>query len=207
MIRCYFMRSLAPDATFNFFRPAIHDILPNHPWTGDDLDEETAGGWFLVVTDVTDAQHATLVADARVEWIPFATAQGAALPLSATIGDMSAANRNAARSLLESHHIPLADLGLATVLRHVIARIVRRKRIRQSLKLRYANWRIFDSQDFTESLSALISSIPTAKRNAISDRLQVCGYDPSVIIPTDTIAQALQKLAAQNVAPNSNAYD
>ncbi len=173
------------------WRPAVADIVGSVVWrTLAELRAVDGPGGRIAVwcPDVSDADHATLAADGRITYVPFEDANGAVLNvLAATIGDVSAANRTAIGTRLDAAGIPTADFTLADLLRKVLARVVRRSRVR----------RILGVNDFTEGLDTLVSAMTALRRNTIAAILDAIGFDTSVIHPTDTIRQALQKLLVQ----------
>lgn len=180
------------------FHPALKDVVSVN-WSGCDLraDDSSAGGKMLVWCDTTTVQHTLLTADVRITYLPFEDLIGMVLGIASTLGDVSAANRTLIASRLGALSIPMQDLLTTDLLKKVIARIVRRVRIRRAL----------DLEDFTEGLDTLVSDIPSERLAAIAARLQVRGYDSSVVIGTDTIRQALVKLAVQDVPWQTNEFD
>lgn len=164
VIRFYVCDIIGTGTDADPFRPALHGVVD---YGADDgrLDRTQAGGWMIVWCDVTDAEHATLITDSRVRWIPFEDSLGAPLGPDALIGELSVARRSAIRTALENHHIPTNDLTLTDPLRKVVARIVRRIRIRRALR----------DADWFEGLDTLISDIPANRRNTIRNRLDAAG--------------------------------
>lgn len=173
-------------------RPALTGITPGVAWGGCDGRAGTASGRMLVIADVTTAQHALLLADIRITYLPFAGVGDVPLELgTATLGDMSAANRTLLRSRLAAWHVSTDELTLATPIREVLRRIRRRLLLRQ----------VLGPDDYTEGLDTLVSALSPARRQAIRTRLDARGLDVSGVLGTDTIREALRKLAVQDAAP------
>lgn len=197
MIRFYVCTIIGSGTGADQFRPALAGVVSGISADDGRADDTQPGGWMIVWVDVTDAQHDTLAATAGVTWIPFETTGGTPLGPGDAIGLIDPTRRSQIRTALENRHIPTDDLTLADPIRKVIARIVRRIRIRRALT----------NADWFEGLDTLVSAIPNNRRNTIATRLQTAGYDTSVILGTDTIRQALQKVAAQDVRWQRNGWD
>lgn len=188
MIRYYL--SDVQSAPFLGFHPVLHGLVPTVRWSAVDgrANPTLAAGKMLVRADVTQAQHNTLVADARITFLPFLRADGTDVPLSAPLSDVSLANRNTLTSIADSFNVPIQGLGGGTV-GQALRRFMRRFLIRQILR----------ANDFTEGLDTLVSAIPLAKRQAIASALQARGFDTSVIVGSDTVREAIRKLLEQNI--------
>jgi hypothetical protein len=174
------------------FRPALTDSAPGVSWGVTDGRADaatTAPGVMLVIADVSAAQHTALVADARITYLPFEDALGNLLTLADAIGSVSAANRTLCQNALEAQNVPMQGLTLSNTLADLVRRCVRRFLLRQLLT----------SDDFTQGLDTLVSAMPATQRQHIAAKLQAYGFDTSVIAGTDTIREALRKLAAQGV--------
>lgn len=192
-LRCYLADLVpceAPRPGAIAYWPVVRELVPTLRWHRLDARRDASKpGRMLVWADVTNAQHATVAADARVTVLPFDGADGRPLPwATGTVGDLSAANRAALRDRLEALHIPLHGLTLDTPIRAVLQRVRRVLLIRSVLR----------SDDFSEGLETLVSTIPLAKRQRIATRLQAWGFDTTDIRGTDTIREALRRLAAQH---------
>lgn len=174
------------------WRPAVADVVGLVWRTLAELRAIDASGGRIAVwcPDISDADHAALAADSRVTVVPFENAQDEALNVrTATIGDVPAAKRTQIATRLDAAGIPTADLTLSDRLLKVLARVVRRSLLR----------RILGTDDFTEGLDTLVSAIAAGRRATIAGILAARGFDTSVIIGTDTVRQALQKLLAQQI--------
>lgn len=180
-------------STATAYRPALADVVPGLQWDACDGRASVAvAGRMLVIADVTPAEHALLVADPRITFLPFAGTGGVALDLAtATLGDVSAANRTTLRTRLAAWHVSTDDLGLDTPI------VVALRRIRRRLLLR----QLLGPDDYTEGLDTLVSDLSVNRRQAIAARLTAAGFDVSTIVGTDTIREALRKLAVQDGAP------
>lgn len=183
------------------WRPAVTDIVAGVVWgTLAELRavDGVAGRIAVECPDVPDANHATLAADSRITVVPFENAQGDALDvLTATIGDVSAAKRALIAARLDAVHIPTDDFTLQTPIRRVLARSIRRSVVR----------RLLGANDFIEGLDTLVSAIAAGRRNAIAAILAAKGFNTDVILGTDTIRVALQKLCAQQLALFKSRWD
>lgn len=180
------------------FRPVIDDLL-DVPWNAVDgrTDSALTSGWMLVSTNVTDAQHAILVADPRVRYLPFEDLTGAPLELDSALSNAPITQRTLLRDACEAEHIPVHDIGVSNTVRDAMKRLIRRCVLRQKLK----------ELDYVEGLDTLVSDIPAQRRNRIRDRLIEHGFDTSVIAGADTIREAIRKLLSQAVRANQTYLD
>lgn len=197
MQRFYFAQVIGTGTGTDTFRPALAD-LADVVWGADDLRVTTTvatGGWMIVWADVTDAQHATINADARVVYLPIEDAAGVPLTPDHLVGEVDATRRQQIQTRLEARHVPMTGITLVDPIRRVIARIIRRIRIR----------RVLGSDDFAEGLDTLVSAIPNARRNRIMNALTARGFTPP--LTTDTIREALRKLIVQDVPLLRNGWD
>jgi hypothetical protein len=171
------------------FRSVIEDIVPGVQSSSVDgrKDGTLASGWMLTSCDVSDAQHALIVLDARVSAIPLEDAGGVALSLDAPLADVPLTKRQQLLARCEADHVPVRDIGLAHTVRDVLKRVIYRCLLRQKL----------GDIDYTEGLNTLLSDIPAQRRNAIRARLITWGFDTSVIAGSDTVREALRKLIIQ----------
>lgn len=203
MQRFYLSEIIGAGTTDSPFRPALRDVLEAFGglvrWGADDFrtDQTVLAGSMICWADVIDAQHTAMIADSRITYVPFENAAGIALSVGDTIGDVPATLRSAIQSRLEAQHVPTDDLTLSTPLRQVVARVIRRIRIRRAL----------NGDDFVEGLDTLVSAMSVARRNAINTKLSTKGFDTSVILGTDTVRAAIRKLAVQAIAWLKNGWD
>lgn len=153
-------------------------------------DKASVSGHCFVQADVTDEQHAALLAEPGIVYLPLEDVSGTPLSASDPIGQV--ANRAALRSRLEARGVDLDDLTLADPIGLLLRRIVQRLTLRARLR----------ADDFGDALDVTVGSLPAARRQAITAQIQAEGYDTSVIRGPDTIRQALRKLFAQNVTAN-----
>lgn len=172
------------------FRPALSSVVAFWVYSDGRVDPASSVGRVLVEVDVTPAQHTAIVALAAVTYLPFEGASGPLDYNTAVIGDVTAANRTALRTRLEAWHVSTIDLSLQTPLREVVRRIRRRLILRQLL----------GADDYTEGLDTLVSALTATRRTRLRDRLLAIGFDVSDIQGTDTIREALRKLAQQDAA-------
>lgn len=209
-LRFYLSAVVGSGAPGDPFRPRIAQLAAEHGvslrWGADDgrVDSTQGGGWMVVWCDVTDAQHDVARVDPGIRWIPFEDSAGNALGPDALVGELDPTRRSQIRTWLEERHVPIDDLTLTDPLRKVVGRVVRRIRVRRALQRRIAG--VLSDEDFREGLDTQVKNIPGGRRSTINSRLQERGYDTSVIVPNDTLREALQKLAGQDVAPNRNGW-
>lgn len=189
MIRFYL--SDVATAPFLGFYPVLHSIVPGVRWSACDGRPSSSAtlGKMLVMADVTNVQHAALLADARITYFPFERADGSVVGRTELIGEVSLANRTALRAIADAHHVPLQGITLQHTVNEALGLFRRRYLIRQILR----------ANDFSEGLDTLVSAVPLAKRQAIAAALQAQGFDTSVIVGSDTVREAIRRLAVQNI--------
>lgn len=198
-IRAYLSQTVAPNGAgvlTSSFRPALLDLVkPSWVDATDGRVAQNGSGvnaiWF-VLADVTNAQHTTLIADARITYLPFQRADSSLVNRTDLWTEVSAANRTTIGNALEANHVPTQSVPAQATVGQVVRWIRRRFALRcDLLKL----------NDWTEGLDTLVSAMNATKRNAINSALQARGFDTSVINGTDTIRQAIRKLIAQDDCP------
>lgn len=200
MKRAYFSQTrpgipggpIGPDG----FHPVTNEIVPaiwQQGWNGTDGRPSHigtgAGQEMFVVAEVSPAQHGLLIADPRVAYLPIENAGG---PLDFYINPISAitvGNRTTIRTLCEVRHI--IDDGLALV--DPIARLIRRIR-----RTYLVDGEMLRGDGLRDGITALVSSIPLARRQRIRARLLFFGLDFDTVLLTDTLRQAKLKLVSQN---------
>lgn len=174
------------------YRPATRAILPSEEasvrmrWWDGRPNGNTTLGTFLVAFNGTDAEHALLVADPRVTYLPIEDALGNPLSLADPIGDIPLAKRNVISAACEVHHVPLAGLKGSDPIRFLVRRI----------RIRFLMRDILRSLDLTEGLDTLISAIPVARRQAITARLTESGFSSrdAGVLGSDTVQEAIVKM-------------
>lgn len=194
--RAYFSRWVAPQAgtvATNTYRPAILILAPIVKRRGcvDGRSSPTGSGVgqeMFCVADVTPAQHAALIADVRITYLPIEDAGGQVVPFTEPVSAISAANRTTIRTLLANRHIPDDGIQLSDPIRATLRRIALRFILRDILR----------ADDLTEGLDTLVSAIPLAKRQAIRAKLVARDIDFDGVLGSDTIRQALVKIVSQN---------
>lgn len=169
------------DQTVGPYRPSAEDY-----GIGEDYIE--LGDRFLCWGDVSEAEHANIVSDPLTSYIPFEDARGNPLPPTATLAEISAANRDTIRNWLEARHVPIADLTGQDTIRKLLRRAVQRFRL----------WCRLKSDDVTELLDQQVKDIPVAKRQRINDTLQARGYDTSFATASMSIREFLYRLCDQD---------
>lgn len=169
-----------------YFAPAPISLGVSN-WEGHALPD--AGGTGLVIANVSVAEHTSILALPGVTYLPFETAGGALVPADGTMADVSAANRTLLTTRFEAQHIPTHDVGGSDTVRAVVIRAIRRMVLRQ----------ILGADDWTELLDSLVSAIPAQKRANINAKLTAAGYDTSGIQGSDTVREAIRKIAVQLV--------
>lgn len=195
MIRYYVCDLIGDGSDGAPWTPAAAEVIPALQWGGLDCRaDQTGPGKMLVKALVNQAAHDALVADARIQWVPFVNASGDDLPLDSPVSQIPAGIRSALLAKLEQLGIPTADWTGATPIRAVLRRFIRVMRLRQYLT----------SDDFDEVRDVLVSAIPAAKRQRIAQKLSALGYDTSQLggIGGLTVGDALKLLAAQNAKKN-----
>jgi hypothetical protein len=170
----------------------VSDLIRPANFTGIDYDGFALppSGVGFILADVTPTQHATLLGTAGVIYLPIEDAAGTVIGPSGTFGDVSAANRATVKTRMEAQGVPTQDFGLGDLIRRAF----------KVAKRRYNLKELLGADDFTEGLDTLVSAIPAGKRSAIGSKLAGWGFDVSVIVPTDTVREAVRKLLAQDVA-------
>lgn len=141
---------------------------------------------FLVVADVTDAQHAALVANADLASVP--------ANLDASIG---AAGLTAARNALEGFGIPGQWLMAGTTWREAVRHCARLFQFAQRLHGLYGV-RVYQSGI---TLGTTVGSLTAGQRNALLDVAQSFGWDTSGVTGAMTLRQALKVMANQWSGP------
>lgn len=195
-LRVYIALTVAPNGTgvkTATYRSALFDLI--RPLWSDGTDgrvaQNGAGAWLLIV-DVTPAQHTTLIADPRVTYLPFERADSSLVHRTDLWTEVSAANRTAIGNALEANHIPTQAVPANATCGQVV-RWIRRRFMLRNVILKLDDW--------TEGLDTLVSAIPLAKRQRMASALEARGIDTSVIRGADTIRQAIRKVLAQDESP------
>lgn len=194
-LRAYFSQVVAPQAgnlVTNSYRPALMVLVPSVSWQGVDGRTSPTGSGvgqeYFCIADVTPAQHTTLVADARITYLPIENA-GVLVSWDGPISSIGAANRTTIRTRCEARHIPDDGIRGTDTILSLIRRITVRFLLRDILR----------GDDLTEGLDTLISAIPVARRQAIRAKLVARGIDFDGVLGTDTIREAIRKIVTQNV--------
>lgn len=170
------------DQTVGPYRPSGED----YGLVGEYIE---LGDRFLCWADVSDAQHAMIISDPRTAYIPFEDAGGSPLPVTATLAEISAANRDTIRSWLEARHVPIADLTGSDTIAKLLRRVVQRFRL----------WCVLGADDVTEALDLQVKDVPVAKRQRINAALQARGYDISFATASMPVRDFLRGLCDQDV--------
>lgn len=189
-IRYYISDVIGAGVPGNGYRPKLSQLVPgvHYSFVDGRTDLASTNGKMFVWADVTVPEHATIVADSGITYIPLEDSGGNVLELTNTVSQISAANRTTIETILEGLHIPTDDFVGGDLCRKVVKRIALRFLVRQLLRA---------ALDFTEGLDSLVSSIPAGRRSNINTRLVEVGFDTSLIFGTDTIRQAIRKLLVQ----------
>lgn len=188
-IRYYISGFVGNGTILNPYRPRMRQLLPGVEVSIVDgrINPNSATGRCLAWADVTVPQHATLIADSAITYIPLEDADGNVLTLEDTVSEISAANRTTIETGLEALHIPTDDFVGDDLCRKVVRRIA----------LRFQARLLLAALDFDEGLDTTVASIPAGRRSNINTRLTEVGFDTSLIFGTDTIREALRKLFIQ----------
>lgn len=176
-----------------FHAAAVGVLTPEPDWRIHDcrVDDTVAAGKMLAWADVTDSQHTLVNAASGVTYVPFEDDAGNPLTRNDPIGSIAAAKRTQIQNFMENNHVPMQGLTLTDEIYVLLRRFFSRCRIRQYLR----------ANDHTELLDNKVSSIPAAKRQAITTELEARGFDLTGIGGQTTIREALRLLIIQdNVA-------
>lgn len=195
-LRFYFSQVTGTGTDANPYKPAIPDGIT---WGADDLraNGTLSSGWMIVWADTDATQHAALVADARIAYLPIEDTAGNPLSPDDPISAIDATKRAQIVTRLEARHVSFAGLSLSDPIRRAIARIIRR--IRQMRAMGADNW--------TESLDVTVGSIQSARRTRVRNALIARGFDMTPVLNADTLREALRKLAIQDVPWQRNGWD
>lgn len=143
-------------------------------------------GFMVAWGEISDADHALAIADPSVTYLPFENASGVTQPLTATLNNVSSANRTAVQNIFTAHGIPTAGITLTWT----IAQVMQLARRRMALGLLLSNL------DFDEP-TELLSAMPRHHLKALKRALENYGFDTSGLTLTMTQGQAIAALAAQ----------
>jgi hypothetical protein len=160
-------------------------------------DQALQAGEFALLLDGTASDHTTMLGSAGVTYLPCEDAGGALVGPLGTIASISAANRTTIQTLCEGRHIPVAWVTGATLVKTLWRFIEVRAVLRQLLT----------TDDWTELLDSLVSAMNAQKRSNIAAKLQAAGFDTSGIQGSDTIRQAIFKIAVQAVRMSRTGAD
>lgn len=145
-------------------------------------------GYMVAWGEISDANHALAIADPSVTYLRFESASGAYQPLTATLNNVSAANRTAIQNTFTAHGVPITGITLSWT----IAQVLQLMRRRMALGL------ILEQYDFDDP-AMLISAMQPLRIKAIKRGLVNAGFDVSGIVGTMTQGEAIAVLASQPV--------
>jgi len=170
-LKFYFSEFIGAGTDQDPFIPAAWDSAPLSYHDGREYPE-IEDGWCVCWGNPNAVQHANLLADARVTYLPFEDSGGLDVDLDSPISDVTAANRATIVAELESRHIPSNGFTATDTVRHVVKTLDRRIRVREILLY----------VDFgRQLLSGTVGDIPALQRKALKRRLTNAGYDLSGI--------------------------
>jgi hypothetical protein len=188
MIRAYLSQWNGLGTGVSPFRTIISNTLPTVEFRIIDgrVNPGLVGGIALVVGNVTNPQHATLLATVGVTYFPFETSGGAYIGIKGLINEVSVANRNIISGIADAHHVPVIGLKGTDGVYFILRRF----------KLRFLMRQILKNLDLNEGLDTLISDIPAARRQNINERLINSGFSSKEadIQLSDTVREGLVKL-------------
>ena len=187
-LRFYFVTVTGTGTTADPFRPVARQGVQFAAADGRP-DLTASAGEFAVVFDLTPAQHAALVGTGGVTYLPFEDAGGSLVGPSQPVSQVSGANRSTITTACDARHIPTHDVDGSDLVKKVWRRALVRLVLRQLL----------GPDDWTEGLDTLVSAIPVGKRQAITAKLTAAGFDTSDIQGSDTVREAIRKIASQLV--------
>lgn len=178
---------------------AFIDVLPGRMCSvvHDMRSAAQTTGKMLVRSDVDDADHTIASADVRILPLPFESATGASLSLTGTLAGIPVSLRNRLFADLEANHIPMDNVVDASTVKQVIARIVRRMRLR----------RILGADDLTEGLNTSMGAIAIARQGNMGAKLQARGLDVAGITVQTSVRQALILMINQSNDSLNSEYD
>lgn len=174
---------LAPSAVgASAYRPAyLYEDAPNVAWQGVDYGQEPV---YLLVANVSNPQHAALVAHADVSAFP------------ANLDLVVGANLAATQAALEAKSIPGDWVTAGMTFRAVLRWTARLFCIAQRLEGQ-SGMRLLTEQ----TLDHLVGDLAPARRQALADAAQSLGLDTSGITLGMTIRHALKILGNQVQLP------
>lgn len=154
--------------------------------------QEIEDGWLFVWTNNTAQEHADLIAQTDVTYLPIEDINGLSLALDDLVSDISAANRAIIIAEFRSRGIPTSGITGTMTIRESMRIVVARVRLIENL-IRV---------DFSGVLEDTVSSIPAKRKKALRKRLTNLGYDVAPITNIMTVEEALIELLSQNKIPN-----
>lgn len=182
-MRFYFSGYTGTGIGDDFFYAAIYTHVPTSAGHYDGrLYPELNEGWALVWGEYTDEQHAAIVADPLVTYIPL---DAGGVPADPETRLMDLDDQAAVITLLESHGIDATGLVNPKTVRDVV------KRIWLNTVVRHLSTYLFEEVDSANVLSP-------RQLAAQRKRYEMGGFDSSVVAGNESLRGVLMKLSAQN---------
>jgi hypothetical protein len=189
-LRIYFSEFTGTGTHANGFKPVFSTLLPPtvvKQVCDGRIDPKVIAGVALILADVTPAQHAIVIADNRITYLPFEDASNNPLSPNALLSAIPAGKRVTLRTHYEAQNIPISDFSGTTT----ITRVYRRA------KCRFVVRRVLGADDLVPPLTDLVSTIPLAQRQRARINLLNAGITFDDIQGDWTKEQALIYLCDQ----------
>ena len=177
--RFYIVPRIGTGIVDDEFKPKYFSALPGVSWSAMPFGKEP---FHLVVSDLTTAQHAALVANSDVITIPE--------NIDAQVGTGSL---SAVVNALETLNIPAGWVTAAMTYRFVLKIVCAIFQFAQRLH-GHANLRIYESGI---TMSTQFRNLPENVRTALLGAAQTMNFDTSSLSGTSTIRQILKEMADQ----------
>jgi hypothetical protein len=180
MIRFYLapiiIRSVG-DRSFNASK--VEEYLNPTPTTGlsRSICANPWRSWAISWVHTTEAEHRAIQADKQITLIPFWDAGGNYLALDGTVGQITAANRNAIKRRLETLGVPSDWITTEHKIREVLRFVIRLLHIAQMLRDGYPNL----------DLSMTVGDISANRQWRVKRWMEIYGIDTSVLSPSTPI--------------------
>lgn len=143
-------------------------------------------GFMVAWGEISDADHVLAIADPSVTYLPFENSSGVYQPLTATLNNVSPANRTIIQNAFIERGIPVTGISLGWT----IAQVLRLMQRRIALGL------MLEQYDFDDP-TMLISAMQPLRIKAIRRALTNYGFDVSGITASMTQGEAIAIIAQQ----------
>lgn len=189
-IRFYFCKFVGDGTDDNPFKLDIFDYMNNPHFAGfyDGRElPELVDGWAFVWNDVSDVEHAAIIADPNNTYILLEDVSNTPLGLDSQLFDL--ADQSSALAILENHGIDTTGLVNPKTIRDVVKRI-------------YTITVIKCTSPYIDQSKGLdvAQNIPTSQLAALKQRYTSAGFNPSSVNQNDSMRSILGKLHSQPIA-------